>query len=120
MNEEVQTANTVFVGDVATVHLISGITVLGKLLGSDEYSIRLKKPMSLLVQPNGQQGQLAVSMMPYLSMGVFPALEELSIDYQHIVLTRPAPAQMEKLYVEMTSGIAIAPAGAHAGLIKPN
>src|ERR1700686_3938228 len=95
------------VGDVIAVHLVSGITVLGRLVhDQDKGYVSITKPMALMVQPNGQ-GQLAISMMPYLCSGVFPALESINFDLEHIVLLRPAPANVEKLYMEMASGIAL-------------
>lgn len=104
-------------GSVIAVHLANGQTVLGRALPTpfDSDMVRIKKPMSLIVQPGPQQGALAVSMLPYLSSGVFPVLEEFEFEQTHVMLVRAVPAQMEKMYVEMTTGLTIAP----SGLIKP-
>jgi hypothetical protein len=87
------------------------MTVIGKFAASSEVGIVIKDPMTLIVQPNGQTGQLAVSLTPYLSMGVFPALAEVQIEDVHIVLVRPVPKRLADMFLELSSGIAIAPAG---------
>jgi len=99
---------------IIAIHLVSGQTVLGGLLQPrDDHTndIRVKKPMLLMVQPGDSQRSLSVSMMPYLSNGVFPKLEEFEFEQHHIMYVREVPTQLEKLYNEMTSGIALAPAG---------
>lgn len=97
--------------NVIAIHLVSGQTVLGRVHKSTNLdSVWVAKPMSLVVQPGGSQGQLAVSMMPFLTNGVFPVLEEFEFEQQHILMVREVPTQLEKLYNEMTSGITIASA----------
>jgi len=100
-------------GSVIAVHLANGQTVLGRAMATPPGSdiIRVKKPMALIVQQGQQQGQLAVSMMPYLTNGVFPVLEQFDFEQHHVVHLRAVPERLEKMYIEMTSGIAIAPAG---------
>jgi hypothetical protein len=104
-------------GSVIAVHLANGQTILGRALPTPfgDATIRIKKPMSLIVQPGPQQGALAVSMLPYLSSGVFSILEEFEFEQPHVMLVRAVPTQMEKMYIEMTTGLTIAP----SGLIKP-
>jgi len=104
---EINNHNVPKVGDVVAVHLVSGITVLGRLQKSDDAGyVPVAKPMALIVQPNGQ-GSLAISMMPYLSSGVFPALDSIEFDLRHVMFLRVVPEKIEKLYMEMTSGIAL-------------
>jgi hypothetical protein len=93
--------------DVVAIHLTNGSTVLGRLVVNDMLYATLKKPMSLIVQGTGQQGQLSISMMPYLTLGVFPALDEIDFDTEMYILMRPVPKQLEDIYLENTSGIAI-------------
>jgi hypothetical protein len=100
-------------GSVIAVHLSNGQTVLGRAMATPPGSdiIRIKKPMALIVQQGQQQGQLAVSMMPYLTNGVFPVLEQFDFEQYQVIHLRPVPDRLEKMYIEMSSGIAIAPAG---------
>jgi hypothetical protein len=93
---------------VIAIHLVSGQTVLGRpLVFENEQSnnVRVLKPMSLVVQPGASQGQLSVSMMPYLTNGVFPVLEEFEFEQHHILFVRDVPTQLEKLYNETVSGL---------------
>lgn len=95
--------------NVIAIHLVSGQTVLGRTLNDDENTesntLKVAKPMSLIVQPGGSQGQLSVSMMPYLTNGVFPILEEFEFEQHHILFVRGVPTQLEKLYNETASGL---------------
>jgi hypothetical protein len=105
--------------NVIAIHLISGQTILGRhFFDADTPSdnIKVLKPMSLIVQQGNAQGQLAVSMMPFLTNGVFPVLEEFEFEQHHIMMVRDVPTQLEKLYNEMTSGIAMAPANSKFAL----
>jgi|SRR5882672_3416438 len=104
---EINNTQAPYHGDVVAVHLVNGSTVLGRLAENDMTFLVLKKPMSLIVQGSGQQGQLSVSMMPYLTLGVFPALDEVTFDGDAYILMRPVPKQLQDIYIENTSGIAL-------------
>ena len=104
---------------IIAIHLASGQTILGGPLApvdEEPNGVRVRKPMSLIVQPGGAPDKLAVSMLPFLSNGVFPTLEEFEFEQQHILFVREVPAQLEKMYHEMTSGITIAGANSKFAL----
>jgi len=110
--------NEINAGDVVILHLTSGATIIGKVEGEDELGLVLSRPCDLIARPvQGQPTQ--IGFVPYLTMAyTLPPIEKFVMPYSMILFPRQAPHDIAKGYLEATTGIALAPAGASPSLIR--
>jgi hypothetical protein len=112
-------------GEVIIVHLTNGQTIVGRgapNIDSVEDGLLLDSPHELI---GGQRpdGTLGFGMQPYLSMGgLLPAFERFAFEWDNIVTARECPEQIQRAFLELTSGLQIAktlPTGGQNGQGRP-
>jgi hypothetical protein len=95
------------VGMIATFHLSNGQTIIAKIEGEDEDGFQISKPMQFIMRDIN--GQLAVALTPFLSMGkIFPEIDVMVLPYLDILLPRKTPDALEQQYREET-GMLVTP-----------
>lgn len=111
-NEQEQAApvNQIENGKIAALHLNNGLTIVGRIDDQTEDGFVIYMPCELMVGMN-QQRQMDFAFVPWLAVGgLFPPLKQATVPYDLITMPRGAvPAPIEARWLEMTSGIAVAP-----------
>jgi hypothetical protein len=110
-------------GVVATAILTNGIEVIGlffnivfedgywRLIDEENRLIRIERPLRLLTgiilapHENGLVPQPVANPAPMLSMGM--NINEFSLDFSEFFIMMPANPGAEKMYLQLTSGIAM-------------
>lgn len=116
------------IGQVVILHMTNGQPVIGKLAAydADDNGIVMHKAMELNFVPNPRSpSQVGVQYTPFLAFGgILPPLENMPISLADTLLMRSGaqvPKTIEDGYLQATTGIATAPAGAERAfsLVKP-
>ena len=92
--------NLPVVGEVCNFQISTGEEVMGEVINTDEQTVVLRKPVKLATSSQG------VGMIPATLLGD----PDQSVTYQrsHIIGYMSTRSDIEKVYKEQTSGIAIA------------
>ena len=90
-------------GDVVTVKMKSGEELVGKLEASDDISIKLAKPLTLVAS---QQG---IGLQPFLFTADIN--KSYVIKWEAINFVVPTKKEFSDTYSQSTSGLVSAPAG---------
>lgn len=92
--------NLPIVGEICNFQISTGEEVMGEVINIDEHGIILRRPVKLATSSQG------VGMVPATLLGD----PDQTVTYQksHIIGYMSTRADIEKVYKEQTSGIAIA------------
>lgn len=100
------------VGQIVALDLVNAERPVGKIVTVDEtnQTVTVSKPLVLMPQPD-RSGSVNVMALPY-GFPLYQSGETVVIDLAHIVMLLPLPEQLKSFYMQRTSGLAIAGAGA--------
>lgn len=87
-------------GEVISMKLVTGEEVIGKMVEENSHGIKISKPMSLSMSPQG------VGLIPFL-FTVNPE-KEITINYGAIVVQAVTDKQFADQYIQSTTGIKLA------------
>ena len=95
---------------IALLHIVSGIQIIGRVTVGDDV-VTVDKPFQVITvrAPNGQL--VGGTLEPYGFLGVFRPFSKVQFLAQHVLHMVPEiPDQIEKQYLQATTGIQIASA----------
>lgn len=87
-------------GDIVVFKLINGDECVAKLVEQTDKAFVVIKPCTVI------PGQKGIALVQSLFTGKLDT--NIRIDIEHIIMHAPAVAEVEKYYIETTSGIALA------------
>jgi hypothetical protein len=115
-------------GKIAMLDLVSGVQVCAEIIDLDDSTITVRKPMvfQVAVEPQDPSQPPHQTMNPIVQKvnaapygGPFVvAKTEMKFDLIHIIQMHEAMTQFEKGYLQATTGIEIAGAGALSALAR--
>jgi hypothetical protein len=102
-----KTKEEVKVGDVASLRLMTGEEIIGKVVATDGYSITITKPIAVQVRMVGQ-GQAAIAFDPFM----VSVEEEGEFTFAQTALSlqpKKARADIQANYLKATTGLDVPP-----------
>lgn len=100
---------------VKGIRLVAGEDIIGRVMAENEDSITLSKPRQVMLVPVSES-QMQVSLGPFL---MFAKNEVFEFSKQSIVTTFDVSEQMEKQYLQMTTGLVLAGANEGPSILRP-
>ena len=91
-------------GRVVVLRLTGAQDVIGSVGSVDDRSVRLRRPMLVVVAPGNGPGQMMVAFAPFSPVA---DPEEVTVDVSHIVAVMSPTPDAERAYRSQTSGLTI-------------
>ena len=88
--------------------IVAGLVSVKEIIEGSPISYRLRRPHILQLQPMGQ-GQVGLAFVPWTLSN--PTVEVIDVPASAILLSFDPSEQVERQYIQQTSGISLAPAG---------
>lgn len=92
--------------EVVVFKLSTGEELMGRLGKQDDDTATINKPVSIAMVPGPQQGQMGISLVPFLVSNT--DADSVAIMRAHIVATARPNKDLESRYIEATTGLSLA------------
>lgn len=90
--------------EVKLLRLLSGETMLAKVLADDDKTVTLKDPLVIMVIPGKNANQHNIALVPWVE---FSPDKTFELKSEHIVAIMTPDKKLESGYISQTSGIAL-------------
>ena len=101
-------------GDIISIKLGNGDEIIAKLVEQDRDSVKVTKPLLMLVSQDPATGRPGISMAPFWMLGA-DAASKFDIARTHILCMIKSNEEATKGYLAQTTGLTIP--GSGSGLI---
>ncbi len=91
--------------NVITLKLSSGEEIISRVVKRDETTIILDRPNMIGMVPAGPDGQVGIQLLPWIASN--QDSKEVKVSLAHIVAEIVPNDELEKGYLQRTSGIAL-------------
>lgn len=87
---------------IVVLKVSTGEEIVGRLAEKSDEQMMLEKVRSLVMVPGPNPGEVGVQLIPFMTSNVDG---KLGISISHIVATSAAEDNLERMYLQQTSGI---------------
>ena len=92
------------INDVKVIKVCTGEEVIAKIIKETPETITLKSPLMISQVPGAQPGQIGVGLIPWTMTSIN---EEVEIATKNIITTLPVKKEVEKMFLEQTTGLTL-------------